>query len=411
MNRREVLQGLGTIALTSAVFSASSSALASDTGSTTFVIADNVGNRVSVIDVDGWTISKQIDVGLQPYPVDRVTDDIVLVSTRGEENVGVVAVDGFKPMASIPLPHTPRSSAGQRSTNRVLVAGGNRPMTTVLDFSGDMPTVIGTVGTDANSPLRDFGGGLASGHPAWVDGEADEFFVLDRIARRLHVYSVGSDVPVYSQNLPSSAHHIEAYPDEPDRWYVCCEGSRTHRTPPSVVELVRSREGFTTAKNMILPIEGERRALMGAHHLTLHPNGTHIYVGSAEGFCYVLDRNDGTVVSEIEGGLGLGHVTFDPTGTIGVTTNHDDTFVSILDGENHRLIENVEVSFKAKQPKLRHQGHTSMITADGRYFVHSAANDGDVYRLNLETRSITDDDRLFVGGYPIQGDFVKMSPR
>ncbi len=45
---------------------------------------------------------------------------------------------------------------------------------------------------------------------------------------------------------------------------------------------------------------------MGAHHGDLHPDGVHIYVGSAEGHTFVVNKDTMTVVAEIETGPATG---------------------------------------------------------------------------------------------------------
>ena len=362
---------------------------------------DNTGDRVIAFDIEAFKPLATISVGDGPYPVDRVNDDLIFVSTRNERSVSTIDIKSLNRGANIQLAHTPRSSTLQSKTGRVLVAGGDTTLTTIFDVSGSWPKTIGTYGPGSLPTVFDHGGSLASGHPDWLDETGDRFFVLDRIMRRIHVYDLSSPTPIWSQNLPSSAHDVFQYPGENALWYAVCEGSSSHLTPPSLVEIKETKLGFQVTRNLFLPVDPTHYDLMGGHHCDKHPNGTHIYFGSNEGVCYVIDRHKISVETTLQTGKAHGHTRFDENRDIAITTNHNDDFVSIIDSKAHKLIKNIQVAFDPKIGKQKLQGHTSTISADGNYFVHTASNDGAIYRLDLDKLDVAD--REIVGGYPIQG--------
>lgn len=365
-------------------------------------IGDYSSNRVIVTDIEAWTYVQDIIVGDGPYPVDRVQEEMVLASTRKEQFITPIDLASMTPLARVGLSHSPRSTTLQASTKRVLVGGGDRVMTTVLDVSGSVPVPISEHGPGTTVDVTDFGGRLASGHPDWLDDKGDRFFMMDRVSRRIQVYAVGSPTPYWTQNTPTSVHDIFAYEGEVGLWYAVCEGSRTSRTPPALLEIREDKTGLKVSRQLSLPVDPTKLAIMGGHHCDRHPDGVHIYFGSAEGLCYVIDRVQMKVVKTITTGKSHGHTRFDPSRDLAITTNHDDTFVSVIDASSHTLKKNIEVAFDAPTTGRKLQGHTSTISSDEKYFVHTAPNDGMIYRIDLDKLELVDD-RLHVGGYPIQG--------
>lgn len=368
---------------------------------------DNSGDQVIAFDIEAFKVLAKIAVGDGPYPVDRVSQDLIFASTRNERSLSTIDIKSLNRGANFQLAHTPRSSTLQSATGRVLVAGGDTTLTTIFQVNGPSAKALGTYGPGSRPSVFDHGGSLASGHPDWLDETGDRFFILDRITRRIHVYDMAGPTPIWSQNLPSSAHDVFQYPGESGLWYAVCEGSQTSQTPPSLVEIKETALGFKIARNLFLPVEPAQYGNMGGHHCDKHPNGTHIYFGSNEAVCYVIDRHKMSVETTIKTGKAHGHTRFDPARDIAITTNHNDDFVSVIDSKTHKLIKNVQVAFNPKIGKQKLQGHTSTLSSDSKYFVHSASNDGVIYRLDLESLEVAD--REVVGGYPIQGTTFESS--
>jgi len=315
---------------------------------------------------------------------------LIFASTRNERSLSTIDIQSLNRGANIQLAHTPHSSTLQSASQRVLVGGGDTTLTTIFDVSGAWPKTIGTYGPGSRPSVFDHGGSLASGHPSWFDANGDRFFILDRITRRIHVHDMSGPTPVWSQNLPSSAHDVLQYSSDNGLWYAVCEGSQSSLTPPSLVEFKETKLGFKVTRNLFLPVDPSHFGNMGGHHCDKHPNGTHIYFGSNEGMCYVIDRHKMSIETVIKTGKAHGHTRFDSNRDIAISTNHNDDYVSVIDSKTHKLIKNVKVAFNPKIGKQKLQGHTSTISSDGKYFVHTASNDAAIYRLDLDSLAVMD---------------------
>jgi DNA-binding beta-propeller fold protein YncE len=144
----------------------------------------------------------------------------------------------------------------------------------------------------------------------------------------------------------------------------------------------------------------------GSHHGDFHPDGKHIYIGTDEGHCFVIDRDNMTVVKVIETGKGHGHTQFVPKRNIAITTNHKDTYISIIDTINHTKITDITVSGE-QQNNQKLQSHTYYLSPDNRYYYAFASDNGIFYELDLEKLKITQ--TVKTGGTPIQGVFIDRS--
>lgn len=240
----------------------------------------------------------------------------------------------FTPQPKIALPHKPRSS--QKNANGlVLVSGADKSMTSVIDLN--TRSVILTVGMNIPSTIDDFGGRLACGHEKWLP-DNQRFFLLDRINRTISVYRVTDGVKVWSVNTPSSVHHLVNDRATPSIWYAMCEGGPKALTPPSIMVIEETSNGFAVRHNEFLPVEAHMMSRMGSHHLDLHPNGVHIYAGSNEGETFVFDRSELRKRDTIPTGTGNGHTKFSPDGRLATTINHTDKFVTVIDATRHEVL-------------------------------------------------------------------------
>jgi WD40 repeat protein len=124
-------------------------------------------------------------------------------------------------------------------------------------------------------------------------------------------------------------------------------------------------------------------AQMGSHHADFHPDGVHIYVGSAEGHVFVVNKNTMEIVTMIKTGKGSGHTTFVPLHNVAFVTNHNDTHMTVIDTINHRKLMNIKVA-TTSSPDYKSQAHTSGVSADQRYFYSAASHDGVFFRIDVE---------------------------
>ncbi|HEX8443519.1 MAG TPA: hypothetical protein VF631_07715 [Allosphingosinicella sp.] len=370
---------------------------------------DNDGGRVVVVDLTSWKQLHDIGTGSGPYPVDRVGPDLLFASTRRDEAMSVIKLASLTVEHTLELRHTPRSTTPHPSRPLALVSGGNRALTSVIDVSGP-PKVLEVVGSGealspAENPSIDFGGQLATGHPAWLD-EGTRFFQLNRITRRLQVYDVGASQPLWSVNVPTSIHHILRYPGENGRWYAVCEGNQFSRTPPSLLRLEEQAGRFAVTSQLFLPVPLQALPNAGGHHSDRAPDDAHVYFGSAEGSLYVINRHRMEVVDRLDAGKGCGHTRVARGRGLGIITNHDDSFLTVFDIAARKVVKTIQITSGTTKPQKKQQGHTSGVDPQERYYYHTASIDGRVLRIDLDRLDISDADYIDVGGYPIQGDFV-----
>ena len=117
------------------------------------------------------------------------------------------------------------------------------------------------------------------------------------------------------------------------------------------------------------------------------------------------------VVKAIEVGMGAGHTTILSMRDQAIITNHNDTFVSVIDTEKHKLLHNVEVADSASSA-YKSQAHTSGVSLDMQYFYSAASHDGVFYRINLDTWNVTKTNptgaNLLMGSFIWNGDGSNM---
>jgi len=152
-------------------------------------------------------------------------------------------------------------------------------------------------------------------------------------------------------------------------------------------------------------------SVMGAHHAAFRPDGKYIYAGSAEGHLFVSNRKKMKVRKVIEVGKGAGHTTFLAKRDQAIITNHNDTFVSVINTKNHKWVRNVEVATDAS-PDYKSQAHTSGVSQDMQYFYSAASHDGVFYRINLDTwnvvKTVSTGANLLMGSFIWNGDGTNM---
>jgi hypothetical protein len=363
---------------------------------------DNDGSRVFAIDLDSWS-SVEISTGDGPYPVDRISASDVLASTRRVNAVTRIGIAAPNQTDTIQLTHMPRSATAHPNGQQfVLISGADQVCTTVLDLSassGD-PMVVGSRNTAA---VADFGGRLRTGHPAWLDADTDRFMELDRVTRTINIYEVGDERPIVSLSTPTSVHEIARLPGEKGRWYAVCEGQRSSISP-SLFIFEERNGGFSPVANIELPIPVAGRTQMGGHHVDTHPNGRMFYFGSAEGNVYLIDPATENVEHILETGAGHGHTRVAAKRGLAISTNHDDSFVTVWDTATDKKVRDIEVSYVPASAEKKRQAHTSAISPDGKYYYSAASTDGIFYAIDLDSLEVAKTLRL--GGYPIQGTFI-----
>ncbi|RLJ21646.1 hypothetical protein DJ031_02495 [bacterium endosymbiont of Escarpia laminata] len=144
-------------------------------------------------------------------------------------------------------------------------------------------------------------------------------------------------------------------------------------------------------------------AEMGAHHADFHPDGIHIYIGSTEGHVFVVNKDSMSVETMIETGVGSGHTTFAPMRDLAFVTNHNDTYMTVIDTTDHSWLKNIEVASSAS-PDYKSQAHTSAVSPDMKYFYSAASHDGVFFEIDMETLEVTR--TLHLDGNALMGSFI-----
>ena len=90
----------------------------------------------------------------------------------------------------------------------------------------------------------------------------------------------------------------------------------------------------------------------------------------------------------IETGLGSGHTTFVPSRNLAFVTNHNDTFMTVIDTKNHQWLAQIEVASSAS-PDYKSQAHTSSVSPDEKHFYSAASHDGVFFEIDTDTLEIT----------------------
>ena len=380
-------------------------------------------NRVFVIDVDDMSLLVTVEnTGDGPYGIDQQGVEKAYALTRRTESLTVVDNYTIENIGYIPLSHKPRSTHYRAENGLTLVSGGDKAMSSVIRTDLDM--VIGEVGENELTMPMDFGGSLSTGHPQWVDNRA--FFMLDRADRSIQLWNRDGDL-LSSLATPTSVHHVFQSPaalaggEEKHIYYAIIEGNQEELIAPGILrfeisggQLVQTGLVFLdtySRPSHNLDASGEYNAsattdldpaIMGAHHADFHPDGISIYVGSAEGHLFIVNKDSLEIETMLDTGPGSGHTTFIPARNLAIVTNHNATYMSVIDTEKRYLVKNIEVADSAS-PDYKSQAHTSGVSLDERYFYSAASHDGNFFRIDLDTWELS---KLHTGGNILMGSFI-----
>ncbi len=361
-------------------------------------------NRVYIVDVDNMELVKTVEnTGDGPYGIDQQGTSKAYALTRKTESLTVVDNYNIENVGQIPLQHKPRSTNFNANTGLSLVSGGDKPMTSIIRVDHDKVTKV--VGYDELSEPQDFGGSLATGHPLWADNQ--RFFMLDRAARQVQLWNRKGDL-LSALSVPTSVHHIFQSPLEKadDIFYAIAEGNQKELKSPSILRFkIQGKRMIKTAEISLNSYDPDMLdpAVMGAHHADFHPDGIHIYIGSTEGHTFVINKDTMQVVTMIDTGAGSGHTTFAPMRNLAFVTNHNDTYMTVIDTTDHSFLKNIEVASSAS-PDYKSQAHTSGVSLDMKHFYSAASHDGVFFEIDMDKLEVSR--TLYLGGNILMGSFI-----
>lgn len=365
-------------------------------------------NRVFVVDVDNMQLVTTVEgTGDGPYGIDQQSVEKAYALTRKTESLTIVDNRTFENAGIIPLKHKPRSTNYNAATGLSLVSGGDKAMSSIIRVERDK--VIREVGHNHETHPGDFGGSLSTGHPLWVDDT--RFFMLDRAARSIALWS-RSGHKLAELSTPTSVHHLFQPPKDTMAdgeelvYYAVAEGNQAERISPAIIrfEIINSQL-VQTGQVALVDYDPEilDASTMGSHHADFHPDGQTIYMGSAEGHVFVIDKDTLDIVTMVEAGAGAGHTTFAPMHDLAIVTNHNSTYMTVIDTRTHQWLKNIEVADSAS-PDYKSQAHTSGVSPDMKYFYSAASHDGFFFEVDLGTLEVSR--RLYLGGNVLMGSFI-----
>jgi len=370
-------------------------------------------NSIYIFDVDNMRLLTTVDkTGDGPYGIDQQSPEKAYALTRLTNSLTIVNNQTLKKNGLIHLKHRPRSTNYNSVTDLTLVSGGDKAMTSIIKVEKDK--VVQVIGENLETHPHDYGGSLSTGHPLWVTDQ--HFFMLDRAAREIQLWNSDGDEPLSTLHTATSVHHIFQQPaatmEEGDEhvYYAVEEGNRDEPISPAILRFELQGNTLKETGRVELNSINTKKynaSEMGAHHAAFRPDGEFIYVGSAEGHLFVIKRDEMEVKKVIKVGKGAGHTTFLSMRGQTIITNHNDTFVSVIDTEKHKWVRNVEVATDAS-PAYKSQAHTSGVSLDMQYFYSAASHDGVFYRINLDTwvvdKTLPVDANLLMGSFVWDGD-------
>ena len=373
-------------------------------------------NRILIFDIDNMRLLTIVEnTGAGPYGIDQQSPKKAYALTRKTQSLTIVNNKTFENDGLIPLDHKPRSTNYNPVTDLTLVSGGDKAMTSIIKVGKDK--VVKTIGDNLETHPHDYGGSLSTGHPVWVNDK--KFFMLDRAARTIQLWNRRGEL-LSTLHTATSVHHIFQPPTatmatgEESIYYAVEEGNQSERISPAILRFkLRGNTLVETARVELNSIDPSAydAGVMGAHHADFHPDGKYIYVGSTEGHLFVINRKGMKVEKVVEVGKGAGHTTFLSMRNQAIITNHNDTFVSVIDTLNHKWLRNVEVADDAS-PDYKSQAHTSGVSLDMQYFYSAASHDGVFYRINLDTWNVfktpATGANLLMGSFIWNGDGTNM---
>ena len=364
-------------------------------------------NRIYIIDVDNMALLTSVEnTGDGPYGIDQQGASKAYALTRKTESLTVVDNHTLDNQGLIELNHKPRSTNYNANTLLSLVSGADKAMTSIIRT--DMDKVTKVIGENSSTTPRDFGGSLSTGHPLWVSDS--HFFMLDRAARQIQLWNRDGDL-LSSIDVPASVHHIFQPPastmavEDMNVFYAVVEGNQDEMVSPGVIrfEIFKNTLAQTAQVNLYdYAPEQLDISTMGSHHADFHPGGVYIYIGSAEGHVFVINKNTMEIETMVEAGVGAGHTTFLPMRNQAIITNHNSTYVTVIDTLSHEFVRNVEVASNAS-PDYKSQAHTSGVSLDMKYFYSAASRDGVFFRIDLDAWEVA---KTYIGGNLLMGSFV-----
>ncbi len=379
---------------------------------------DYASTTVFKIDIPSMKVEAEIDVSPAkgPYGVEVTSENEAFALTRAGESIAIINYKSNKVSEVIPLDFKPRSVATRKKSKVVIVSGKSKPMAVAIGKHNHK--VIRYFGENTTQPVDKanyFGGGNATGHPFLLK-DCKRFLLLDRVNRKISLYSIDSEVPLSEIQTETTAHHIikiESTTDDNGNglYYAVLEGPKDPfdlNIPAASIIQFRVTDQNTTEIVRTVHI---KHVDGGTHHADCYED-KYIFLPAFNRKTYIIDKDSLQIKATFQSGLGGGHTTFSYPRKVAIITNHKDAFlteVDISDPIHPKVIRSIPVAPYLTQDELKQgkntQSHTATFDPTGRFFYSVANTVPRFYEVDLDYGWVSRHVDLN-GSYVPMGDFV-----
>jgi len=155
----------------------------------------------------------------------------------------------------------------------------------------------------------------------------------------------------------------------------------------------------------------------GGHNADFAPDNKHLYVGSAAGFMHIINVDRWKIENTVNtGGLSYGssyvksfsgHTCFAGSKNLAIVTNHAANYNTVINLATQRKIKNIQLPFSNEGIFNANQSHTCYVDDAQDYYYNFWTDGGVFYKIDLNDLTLADS--LYVGGIPIQGNYLSLS--
>ena len=155
----------------------------------------------------------------------------------------------------------------------------------------------------------------------------------------------------------------------------------------------------------------------GGHNADFAPDNKRLYVGSAAGFMHIINVDRWKIENTVNtGGLSYGssyvkafsgHTCFAGNKDLAIVTNHAANYTTVINLSTQRKVKNIQLPFDNAGIFNANQSHTCYVDDAQDYYYNFWTDGGVFYKIDLNNLTLADS--LYVGGVPIQGNYLSLS--
>ncbi len=165
------------------------------------------------------------------------------------------------------------------------------------------------------------------------------------------------------------------------------------------------------------PVECLSAKFNGGHNadftFNFSPDNKHVYVGTAGGYMHIINVDSWKVENTVDtGGLsgvrsGSGHTCFAPQKNLAIVTNHKANYLTAINTLTNRKIKDISLPFNNEGIFSANVSHTCYVDKANKYYYNTWTDGGVFFKVDLDSLQMVDS--LYVGGIPIQGNYISLS--